>query len=82
VTSAAMNALIRRAARATQPHRKWEADPDDGGLGGRVIPDSDQGSRTSTAPPPMSAVMDDRIRRAAGINVRPGHRPVPEIGEY
>jgi hypothetical protein len=60
-----MDALIRRAAGVTQPS---------------ITPDADQGQHTVHANPTISMQINDRIRRAAGINVRPGHRPVPEIG--
>jgi hypothetical protein len=77
-----MDALIRRAAGVTQPSSKREADTDDDDLGEHTTPDADQGQHTVHANTTTSMEMNDRIRRAAGISVRPGHRPVPEIGRY
>lgn len=79
-----MNELIWRAAGVTKPSFiSWETDTEaDDGLGEHITPDADQGHRDIAAPPPISAEINTRIRRAAGINVRPGQRSVPEIGGY
>lgn len=83
MSNTAMNDMIRRCARVTQPSRRWQAaDTNDDGLGEHVTPDDDQGRRTSAVSPPISMEISDRIRRAAGIHVRPGHKPAPEVGGY
>lgn len=82
MTSDAMSDIIRRGAGATRPSRRWQAaDTDDHDLGDHITPDADQGRRSTAVSPPISMLISDRIRRAAGIHVRPGHRPVPEVGD-
>lgn len=81
MTNEAMNAIIRRGLWVTRPSvRRKVADTDDRGLGEQVVADADQGRRTIAAAPSMSVLIDDHIRRAAGMSVRPGHHPVPEVG--
>lgn len=81
MSNAAMNDMIRRAARARQPGRRLGvADAGGPGIGGEITPDADQGRRSSAVLPPLSMLISDRIRRAAGMSVRPGHSPVPEVG--
>jgi hypothetical protein len=47
---------------------------------GDVTPDVDQGQRTPEPTPNPSTQMNTMIRRAAGVQVRPGHEtPPPEI---
>jgi hypothetical protein len=78
-----MNDLIRQAAGITSAARCIKPqDVNDDSLGGDITPDADQGRRTSAVSPPLSMQINDRIRRAVGISVRPGHKPVPEIGGY
>lgn len=62
------------AAQARNPHRRLTADAPTG-----ITPDRDQG-RHSTMP--TNEPMNDRIRRAAGVPIRPGHDPAPEVGDY
>lgn len=76
-----MNAIIRRAAGITDPSRRHAHTGDDD-LGEHLTPDHDQGQRSSPVRPPPSAQINDRIRRAAGISIRPGQRSVPEIGDH
>ncbi len=78
-----MNDLIRSTAGVTHSvsRVRWEDNIDD--LGEDITPDDDQGHRDIPAPPPISAEMNTRIRRAAGYTVRPGQKSdVPEIGGY
>jgi len=76
-----MNDLIRSAAGVTHPIRGARGGYDlDDDLGQAITPDADQGRRTSAVSPPLSMEINDRIRRAVGISVRPGQRSVPEIG--
>lgn len=78
-----MNDLIRQAAGITSVARCIEPqDVDDDSLGGDITPDADQGRRNSAVSPSISMEINDRIRRAVGISVRPGQRSVPEIGGY
>jgi hypothetical protein len=78
-----MNELIRQAAGVASGSRWIEApDVDDDSLGEHITPDDDQGRRTSAVSSPISMEINDRIRRAVGISVRPGQRSVPEIGGY
>jgi hypothetical protein len=45
-----------------------------------VEPDPDQGQRTTEPPKPPD--MNALIRRAVGVNTRPGHeKPPPQIGD-
>ena len=49
---------------------------------GDVEPDVDQGQRTPEPQPTPSMHMNNMIRRAVGINIRPGREtPPPEIGD-
>jgi hypothetical protein len=84
MTSTAMDDLIRRCADVSQPHRRWETDTDDDDLGEHITPDPDQGQHTVHASPTTSlgTQINDCLRRAVGISVRPGHQPVPEIDGY
>jgi hypothetical protein len=78
-----MNDLIRQAAGITSAARCIKPqDVNDDSLGGDITPDADQGRRNSAVSPSISMEINDRIRRAVGISVRPGQRSVPEIGEY
>lgn len=78
-----MNDLIRRAAGVTQlPRVRWDDDIDDDDAQA-LLADPDQGQRDIPAAPPISAEMNTRIRRAAGISIRPGQRTdIPEIEDY
>ena len=60
----------RAAAQARNPHRRLTEDTP-----ARITPDSDQG-RHSTMP--SNEPMNDRIRRAAGVPIRPGRPTAPE----
>ncbi|MDQ4091899.1 MAG: hypothetical protein M3143_00285 [Actinomycetota bacterium] len=78
-----MNDLIRRAAGRTTPSSRWTARLADDDLGTDVTPDHDQGQRNGHIRPSPSSSMTDRIRRAAGVSIRPGQRAhLPEIGGY
>lgn len=75
-----MNDLIRRAAGVTIPipaTRTPTTDPHP--LSGNITPDHDQGQHNVYRHPPESD-MNTRIRRAAGVNIRPGQQPAPEQG--
>jgi hypothetical protein len=81
--TSAVNDLIRQAADVTGYARYIvHTDTADDDPGGDITPDPDQGRRNGHVYPSASMRINDRIRRAAGIDVRPGHKPVPEIGGY
>lgn len=78
--SSEMDRLIRRAAGLTDPSSTRQPHSADDDLGD-ITPDHDQGQRNSHVRPPASRQLDDFIRRAAGITIRPGQRlDLPEIG--
>ena len=81
--TSAMNDLIRQTAGATGYTRYIKhTDTADDDLGGNLTFDADQGRRNGHTYPSVSMQINDRIRRAAGVHVPPGHTPVPEIGGY
>jgi hypothetical protein len=78
-----MNDLIRRSAGVTTPSSRRGPDNGDDDLGEYLTVDVDQGQRTGHIRPSASTSMDNQIRRAAGISIRPGQRvDLPELGNH
>ena len=71
-----MNALIRRHAGITTTSVRPVAGALD--LDTHITVDVDQGQRHGHVRPPISNDINTRIRRAAGISIRPNERAVPE----
>ena len=72
-----MNDVIRSSAGVTRPVQGARGEDD---LSEDITPDADQGRRNGHVYPTVSMQINDQIRRAVGISVRPGQRSVPEIG--
>jgi hypothetical protein len=64
-------------AQARNPHRRLTHDPDT-----PISADPDQGLQSTPPNPPATHGINTIIRRAAGLPIRPGQRPTPEVGDY